>query len=100
MSTLSDHRLDRLLREAYPRVEVSSDFTLRLWRRLMNQIPAGWGVPVSLVAVFALLGILAGIGSVFGTSSGTSLQQLDLFGNAPHDSLAGAVLDLMSGGGA
>lgn len=109
MGDLSDDKLDRLLKEAYPAVEVSPDFTLRLWRKLMKQpLPTYWRVPVAMVTVAVLLGVGAGVWSWNGggvrvtaspgVSAVASLERLDLFGNAPFDSLAGAYLRRLQGG--
>ncbi len=98
--------LDRLLKGAYPAVEVSQDFKLRLWRKLMDQpVEALWRVPVPAVAAALLLGIVGGLWSwQAGGSPDPAVvrvvaraERLDLFGNAPHDSLAGAVLRRMEG---
>ena len=83
MASLSDKDLDRLLRGAYPAVEVSSDFTLRLWRRLMKgPFPAWWKVPVPAVAAAVSLGVVAGLWSALSSASVVPLERLDLFGNA------------------
>ena len=97
MAAMSDSDLNRLLKQAYPAVEISSDFTLRLWRKLMQGTPPWWKVPAPALAVAAAVGILAGWVSVSATAQAVSLERLDLFGNAPHDSMAGSVLDLMGG---
>ena len=34
-----DKKLDRLLRESFPEIEVSGDFTLQLWRKLIGPRP-------------------------------------------------------------
>ncbi len=103
MSGQSERKLDRLLREAYPAVEVSPDFTLRLWRRLMKE-PAvkPWLLPVPVVSLAAAAGFLIGIlvwGQLgpFGrdpvvASAVNQVARLDLFGNAPFDTLAGSYL--------
>ena len=99
MASLPDKELDRLLRGAYPAVEVSSDFTLRLWRRLMKApFPAWWRVPVPAVTAAVSLGVVAGLWTVFSSGPAISMERLDLFGNAAHDTLAGSVLRLMEGG--
>jgi len=106
MEKPSDEKLDRLLRQAYPPVEVSPDFTLRLWRKLMKG--AGrppWMVPVPVAAIAAAVGLLAGLWSwpyllPEGSQSAAVLRQadrLDLFGNAPLDSVAGTYLNLVKG---
>ena len=106
MSTSSKDPLDRLLRDAYPAVEVSQDFRLQLWRKLMNQpVEALWKVPVPALTLALLLGITAGIWSwqrIGGQDPGMARvlarsERWDLFGNAPYDSLAGAVLKRMGG---
>ena len=106
MDKQSQDPLDRLLRGAYPAVEVSQDFKLRLWRRLMKQPAAElWRVPVPAVAAALLLGIVTGIWSW--NRDGVAdpavarvvarADRWDLFGNAPYDSLAGSVLKRMGG---
>lgn len=97
MTPMSDNDLNRLLRQVYPAVEVSPDFTLRLWKKLMKGTPPWWRVPAPALAIAAAVGILAGWVSVSATAQTVSLERLDLFGNAPHDSMAGSVLDLMGG---
>lgn len=106
MANQSKDLLDRLLKGAYPAVEVSQDFKLRLWRKLMARPVAElWKVPASAVAAALLVGIVGGIWSwQAGGSSDPAVarvlaraERLDLFGNAPHDSLAGAVLRRMEG---
>ncbi len=104
MSNSPQDPLDKLLRGAYPAVEVSQDFKLRLWRKLMDQPAAAlWRVPMPAVAAALLLGIVGGIWTWQGDAKNPALMQvarverLDLFGNAPHDSLAGAVLRQMEG---
>ena len=98
----SNEKLDRLLREAFPIVAVSPDFTLRLWRRLMKQPSRpGWLVPLPMAGLAAAMGVFAGI-FLWGhwnfgqdpTVVAVLRQQdrLDLFGNAPFDTLAGAYL--------
>jgi hypothetical protein len=101
MDRTPDEKLDRLLKEAYPALEVSPDFTLKLWRRLMKE-PARppWMLPVPVLGLAAAVGMLAGIGTwVAGLGSASSpLNQVarwDLFGNAPVDSLAGVTLTLL-----
>ena len=106
MERPSDEKLDRLLRQAYPPVEVSPDFTLRLWRKLMKG--AGrppWMVPVPVAGLAVAVGLLAGLwswshGFPEGDRSVAVLRQvdrLDLFGNAPLDSVAGGYLNLFKG---
>lgn len=95
MADLSDNELNRLLKQSYSAVEISPDFTLRLWRKLMKGTPPWWKVPVPALAFAAVFGIVAGLASASAAAERTSLERLDLFGNAPHDSLAGSVLDLM-----
>ena len=101
MDKQSQGPLDRLLRSAYPAVEVSQDFKLRLWRKLIKQPAADlWKVPVPAVAAALLVGIIGGVWS--GQGAGVAnpavarvvarAERWDLFGNAPHDSLAGAAL--------
>ena len=99
MTNPSDEKLNRLLKEAYPSAGVSPDFTLRLWRRLM-QAPARppWMLPVPVVGLAVAVGIFAGVANwiqIFAPK--VSLNQsvrLDLFGNAPFDTLAGSYLKL------
>lgn len=106
MDKQSGDPMDKLLRDAYPAVEVSQDFRLRLWRKLMDRPAAElWRVPVPAVAAVLLLGIVSGIWSwnrngVQDPAIARVLaraQRWDLFGNAPHDSLAGSVLRRMGG---
>ena len=102
MDKQSQDPLDRLLRGAYPAVEVSQDFKLRLWRKLMDRPAAElWRVPVPAVAAAMLVGIVTGVwgfareGGPGGPAVARVLaraERWDLFGNAPHDSLAGTVL--------
>ena len=98
--------LERLLKGAYPAVEVSQDFKLRLWRKLMDRPAAElWKVPAPAVAAALLLGIVTGVWSW--NRSGVvdpavaqvvaRAERWDLFGNAPYDSLAGSVLREMGG---
>lgn len=97
--------MDTLLRNAYPQVEVSSDFQLRLWRKLMGRPAAElWKVPAPALAAALLVGIAGGIwswnrtGPVHPAAQRVAqAERLDLFGNAPHDSLAGTVLRKMEG---
>ncbi|MDO8730762.1 MAG: hypothetical protein Q7J69_06245 [Candidatus Omnitrophota bacterium] len=104
MANSPQDSLDKLLKGAYPAVEVSQDFKLRLWRKLMDQpVEALWKVPAPAVAAALLLGIVGGIWTWQGDAKNPALVQvaraerLDLFGNAPHDSLTGAVLRRMEG---
>ena len=95
MKPISDSQLNQWLRQAYPDLEVSPDFTVRLWRRLMKT-PA----PVysrSWVALAAVVGIVAGLGSSLAATQAVTLERLDLFGNAPRETVAGTVLSLMEG---
>ncbi len=103
---LPDEKLDRLLQQAYPTVEVSPDFTLRLWRRLMQQplFPI-WRVPVPAAAVAMAAGIAAAVWGWGGWQAQArapwtvaSLERMDLFGNAPYDSVAGSVLTVTQEG--
>ncbi len=102
MSSGPDEKLDWLLREAFPAVEVSPDFTLRLWRRLMNSpVRPPWMPPVPVLELAAVVGVLAGIWTsaallhpAFGFSQAT---RLDLYGNAPVDTIAGSYLNLTKG---
>ena len=98
MDASSHDPLDRLLKEAYPAMEVSPDFTLRLWRKLTGRPPASlWKVPVPALGLAAALGVAAGLWTSFVPSAADASLQWDLFGNAPHESMAGSVLDLMKG---
>ena len=98
MSSLSDDRLNHLLRDAYPRVQVSPDFTLRLWRKLMKgSVPPWWRVPAPALVLSAMAGMLLGFWTVLGSASPYGLERLDQFGNAPVGSVAGMVLDLQKG---
>ena len=96
--------LDKLLKGAYPAVEVSQDFRLRLWRKLIDQpAEALWKVPVPAVAAALLVGIVGGVWTWQGGVGNPGLAQVaradrwDLFAEAPRDSLAGAVLKKMGG---
>ncbi|MBI3318786.1 MAG: hypothetical protein HYZ90_06590 [Candidatus Omnitrophica bacterium] len=107
MANSEDEKLNQLLKEAYPAVEVSPDFTLRLWRRLMKSPSRpSWMPPVPVMEVAAALGILAGLfvwtrgflpGSTAPISDLRQTARLDLFGNAPLDTVAGSFLELMKG---
>ena len=105
MANQSNDPLDKLLKSAYPAVEVSQDFKLRLWRKLMDRPAAElWRVPVPAVAAALLLGILSGVWTWRGDDAKNPAlaqlaraERLDLFGNAPYDSLAGTVLRQMEG---
>lgn len=104
MTNSAKDPLDKLLKGAYPAVEVSQDFKLRLWRKLMDQpVEALWKVPAPAVAAALLLGIVSGVWTWQGDAKNPALtrvaraERLDLFGNAPHDSLAGTVLRQMEG---
>ncbi len=104
MTRPSDEQLNQLLRGAFPAVEVSSDFTLRLWRRLMKQPSrSSWLVPIPAAAFAAAIGVFAGVFLWgrwgFGQDPALAVilrqqERLDLFGNAPFDTLAGAYLTL------
>ncbi len=98
MEKPSDEKLDRLLRQAYPAAEVSPDFTLRLWRKLMKGSPRPpWMLPVPIAGLAVAVGFLAG---VWTWSHGFPVMQadrLDLFGNAPPASIAGSYLNLVKG---
>ena len=110
MNKLPNHKLDQLLRDAFPTIEVSPDFTLQLWRRLMKEpLPTFWHVPAAAAAVAALFGIAVGFwswGNIYSVGAGlppgagsavARVERLDLFGNAPYDTVAGAVLRGMEG---
>lgn len=95
MKPISDSQLDHLLKQSYPAVDVSPDFTLRLWRRLMKEpVPAGFGAPRSLMAMAAGIGVAVGLWRALVLSPVVPLERLDLFGNAPRDSIAGTFLTL------
>lgn len=106
MGDLSDDKLDRLLKEAFPAAEVSPDFTLRLWHKLMKGSGRPpWMPPVPAAALAAVVGLLAGVWT-WGTlapqdramaASLRQVERLDLFGNAPFDSVAGSYLELKKG---
>lgn len=99
MARLSGGELDRLLREVYPTVEVSPDFTLRLWRKLMKEpFPSWWRVPVPAMAAAVFLGVAVGLWTTLASGPAIPVERLDLFGNAPHDTVAGSVLRLLGGG--
>ena len=107
MANQSNDPLDKLLKGAYPVVEVSQDFKLRLWRKLMDQpVAALWRVPMPAMAAALLVGIIGGVWTWRGDAKNPALAQLaraerlDLFGNAPYDSLAGTVLRQMEGANA
>ena len=109
MDNGSDQKLDQLLGEAFPLREVSPDFTLKLWHGLMK-LPSRppWWTPAPLVATAAALGIFLGVwnwsrweerGALFPASfQGTQTARLEMFGNAPVDTLAGSYLKLRMGG--
>lgn len=106
MANQSNGPLDRLLKGAYPAVEVSQDFRIQLWRKLMERpVDHLWRVPAPAVAAALLVGIAGGIWSWQGGAASdpavarvvARAERLDLFGNAPHDSLAGTVLRRMEG---
>ncbi|MBI1953568.1 MAG: hypothetical protein HYS41_05535 [Candidatus Omnitrophica bacterium] len=87
-----EERLDRLLQGAYPMVSVSPDFTLRLWKRLMGSATRPpWMIPVPVAAFALALGIFLGFWTGTG-QRGFSNARLDLFGNAPYDSVSGSYL--------
>lgn len=102
-----DFDLDRLLKGAYSRVEVSPDFTLRLWKRLMDQPERSSRLllPVPVIGLAAAAGVMLGLwnwsaflqpeaaGGRFTVLRGP--VRMDLFGNAPVDSLAGSYLRLV-----
>lgn len=107
MKELPDHELDRLLKEAYAPVEVSSDFTLRLWRRLIGRpaevVPAGaWKAASWAAAAGILLAVwtwtsVPGIATA-GSAPGYRVVRTDLYGNAPHDTLAGSMIVFLGEG--
>lgn len=101
MKELPDRELDRLLREAYAPVEVSSDFTLRLWRRLIQRPPAElWKAAVPALVAAALFGIGLGLRAQ-GPAGAAGLREpvrWDLYGNAPQDTLAGSALRIVGEG--
>ena len=103
MSAGPDEKLDRLLREAFPAVEVSPDFTLRLWRGLMKSpVRPPWMPPIPVLELAAVSGVLAGIwtsATLLHPALGFSQPaRLDLYGNAPMDTVAGSYLNLMREG--
>lgn len=105
MDNPSDQKLNRLLKEAFPTVPVSPDFTLNLWHKLMKSpIYSPWILPVPVYSMAAAVGILFGIWTGLQVSVDArtlSLRQtarLDLFGNAPVDSVAGSLLTLIKEG--
>ena len=113
MDKLPNHKLNQLLRDAFPAMEVSPDFTLQLWRRLMKEpLPTFWPVPAAAAVVAAVFGIAVGLwswGRMYSAEAGfpsearsavAQVERLDLFGNAPHDTLAGSILRRMEGGSA
>lgn len=97
MDRSPDEKLDRLLKEAYPALEVSTDFTLKLWRRLMKQphLPP-WMLPVPVLGLAAAVGVVAGIFHWVqrDTLALNQVARLDQFGNAPFDTIAGSYLQL------
>lgn len=108
MDNRSDEKLNRLLKEAYPKVPVSADFKLNLWHRLMKS-PASspWILPVPVYSLAAAVGLFFGIWTGLGAIRFASdprspyLRQtarLDLFGNAPVDTVAGSFLHLVKEG--
>ena len=98
--TESSDKLDRLLRQSYPAVEVSSDFTLRLWRKLMKQRGEQFWriVPRPALVAAAVLGMVAAFYTISSRSVQVLPERLDLFGNAPYDSVSGSVLSVLEGG--
>lgn len=104
MNKITDQELDRLLKEAYAPVEVSSDFTLQLWRRLIQRPAADlWRTAAPALVLAALFGIGLGLRTVgpIGPAEAAALSQplrWDLYGNAAHDTLAGGALRIVSKG--
>ncbi len=107
MNNPSNEKLDRLLRQAFPAVEVSPDFTLRLWRKLMKgSARPPWMMPVPVAGLAVIVGLLAGVwtwshglsGNQALVASLRQMDRLDLFGNAPQDSVAGSYLRLTTKG--
>ena len=98
MKEMSDRELDRLLKETYAPVEVSSDFTLQLWRRLIQQPTADlWKAAVPVLALAALFGVGLGLRAPasLNPAAEAALREpvrWDLYGNAPQDTLAGSAL--------
>ncbi len=87
-----EEKLNRLMRQAFPAVSVSPDFTLRLWRKLMGSATRPpWMIPVPAAAFALVLGIFLGFWNGTGPG-GFSSDRLDLFGNAPYDSISGSYL--------
>ena len=101
MKELPDDQLDRLLKEAYGPVEVSSDFTLRLWRRLIGQpaevlwkgswAAAGWAMAAGLLLAVWTWNSVPGVASAE-LAPLTRTVRTDLYGSAPHDTLAGSAI--------
>ena len=103
MNEDADQKLNQLLQEAYPTVEVSSDFTLQLWRKLIKQpVENLWRIPVPVAGLAAAVGIFAGVLSwvalpslqadASAASQFAQVARWDLFGNAPLGSLSGSTL--------
>lgn len=98
MSQPSDDQLDQLLKGAFPLVEPSADFTLNLWRKLIQvRVGLGFRFPTPVYAMAACIGILAGIwtGMSINPLGIDPIHRLDLFGNAPMDTMAGSYLTLV-----
>ncbi len=103
---MDNRKLDQMLKSAYPAVEVSPDFTLQLWRRLIAPERPAWLIPAPAAGIAAAVGILLGLwtwphlppaGGV-APSALRQVERMDLFGNAPVDSVAGTYLQLTETG--
>ena len=94
---LDDRKLDQMLKNAYPVVEVSPDFTLQLWRRLIAPERPAWLIPAPVLEAAAALGILLALWS-WPNMPARRVERMDLFGNAPVDSMAGTYLHLTEAG--
>ena len=103
---MDDKELNKIVREAYPRLEVSSDLRLRLWNRLENHPKHSlWWIPLPVTGGAVLAGLLAGLmlwGQInpmqtlaFQGRMFSQVERLDLFGNAPVGSLAGSYLRIL-----
>lgn len=101
MDNQSDEKLNHLLKEAYPTVPVSADFTLNLWHKLMKSpVRSQWILPVPIYSMAAAVGIFLGTWTALTFSSPLLRQtaRLDLFGNAPVDTVSGSLLTLIKEG--
>jgi hypothetical protein len=100
--------LDQLLRDCCKPVPVSADFKRQLWSRLMKPAPVvlipSWSAALA-AAVF--LGVFTGTmqaalpvarAADHYQSVLNRHERWDLFGDAPHDTLAGSVIRLSAKG--